>query len=189
MALTYKIKLDIQPLCDKAFADIKNKVSLNNVVEEVFSWVTAGWVQMHHLTIRSTARADLFFSQEKIMEMQCELLVSNFKDPKTIAHMKENIRRISNGSSSHCTRALKLGFKKALDLKKKGNCVSLQCSYTGCAWYAGGVLYSGLTARFDPYCQTCRGRAGWKHYLQCVGCKSLRTISCASCQSCGKRFL
>jgi hypothetical protein len=40
--LTHNIKLGIQPLCDSAFADIKSKVTLNNVVDEVFSWVTAG---------------------------------------------------------------------------------------------------------------------------------------------------
>jgi len=34
-------KLGIQPLCDSAFADIKSKVSLDNVVDELFSWVTA----------------------------------------------------------------------------------------------------------------------------------------------------
>ena len=41
MALTHKIKLEIQTLCDSAFADIKNKVTEGNVVGEVFSWVTA----------------------------------------------------------------------------------------------------------------------------------------------------
>jgi hypothetical protein len=41
MTLTHKFKLEIQPLCDTAFADIKSKVTLNNVVDEVFSWVTA----------------------------------------------------------------------------------------------------------------------------------------------------
>ena len=34
-------KLGIQPLCDSAFVDIKSKVSQDNVVDEVFSWVTA----------------------------------------------------------------------------------------------------------------------------------------------------
>ncbi|KAF9650018.1 hypothetical protein BDM02DRAFT_3128015 [Thelephora ganbajun] len=91
--------LGIQPLCDSAFEDIKNKVSLNNVVEEVLSWVTAG--------------------QEKIMEMQCELLISNLRDQKTIRLVKENIGHISDGSSSHCGGALKLGLKKAFELKKK----------------------------------------------------------------------
>ncbi|KAF9646805.1 hypothetical protein BDM02DRAFT_3118097, partial [Thelephora ganbajun] len=74
--------LGIQPLCDSAFEDIENKVCLDNVVDEVLSWITAG--------------------QERIMEMQCELLTSKFRDPKTIGLVKENIGRISDGSSSHC---------------------------------------------------------------------------------------
>ena len=39
--LMCRIELEIQPLRDSAFADIKSKVSLDNVVDEVFSWVTA----------------------------------------------------------------------------------------------------------------------------------------------------
>ena len=48
VTLTYETKLDIRPLCDSAFADIKTKVSLDNIVDEVFSWVTAGWVPMRY---------------------------------------------------------------------------------------------------------------------------------------------
>ena len=36
-----QIKLEIRPLYNSAFADIKGKVSKQNVVDEVFSWVTA----------------------------------------------------------------------------------------------------------------------------------------------------
>ncbi|KAF9641851.1 hypothetical protein BDM02DRAFT_3133524, partial [Thelephora ganbajun] len=91
--------LVIQPLCNSAFEDIKNKVSLDDVVHEVLSWVTAG--------------------QERIMETQCELLISNFRDQKTIRLVKENIGHITDGSSSYCGGALKLGLKKAFELKKK----------------------------------------------------------------------
>ena len=41
VALTRRTKLEIQPLYHKAFGDIKGKVSQDNVVDEVFSWVTA----------------------------------------------------------------------------------------------------------------------------------------------------
>jgi hypothetical protein len=37
-------KLDIQPLRESALADIKSKVAGDNVVGEVFSWMTAGYV-------------------------------------------------------------------------------------------------------------------------------------------------
>jgi len=53
MALTHQTKLKIQSLCDSAFADIKSKVSLDNVVQEVFSWVTAEWVPPFSQTIGS----------------------------------------------------------------------------------------------------------------------------------------
>ena len=59
------------------------------------------------------------FSQENITEMQCELLVSDFRDPKTIALVKETIERISDGSSPHSGGVLKLGLKKAIEFKKK----------------------------------------------------------------------
>ena len=40
-------KLGIQPLCDNAFGNIQSKVSTANVVTEVFSRVTAGWVPLY----------------------------------------------------------------------------------------------------------------------------------------------
>jgi len=59
------------------------------------------------------------FSQEKLMEIQCELMISKFRDPKTIALVKEKIGNISDGSSSYCAGALKLGLKKAFELKNQ----------------------------------------------------------------------
>jgi len=94
-----RIKLEISSLRTTALADIRSKVSLNNVVEEVLSRATA--------------------SQQEITELQCELLVSTFRGSNTIARMKENIGHISEGSSSYCAGALKLGLKKAFELKKK----------------------------------------------------------------------
>jgi len=158
--------LGIQPLCDSAFADIKSKVTLDNVVDETFSWVTA--------------------SQEKIMEMQCDLLISNFRDPKTIRLVKENIGRISDGSLSHCTSPLKLGLKKAFELKKQKRQppgVLLRCSYTGCGWYSNPVSYASVGT--NVYCPNRHGN----YYMQCVGCGTNRTSSYTSCQSCGKKFI
>ena len=37
-------KLGIRPLCESALTDIKNKVTVDNVVSEFFSWVTARFV-------------------------------------------------------------------------------------------------------------------------------------------------
>ena len=38
--LIYRIKLEIPSLCERALADIKSKVTLDNVVDEIFSRVT-----------------------------------------------------------------------------------------------------------------------------------------------------
>ena len=42
MTLIHRVKLGIQPLCDSALADIKSKVSLDNIVEELSSRMTTG---------------------------------------------------------------------------------------------------------------------------------------------------
>ena len=129
------------------------------------------------------------FSQKRIMEMECELLVSNLKDPKIIALMKENIRCISDGSSTHCAGALKLVLKKAFELKKQQlqpPGVLLRCTYTSCAWYSNHVSYSSV--RPNNYCQNCLNYRYGCRYLQCAGCGYARTINCVSCQGCGKRF-
>jgi len=161
--------LGIQPLYDKAFADIKSKVALDNVVGEVFSWVTA--------------------SQGKIMEMQCELLVSSFQNPKTIALVKENFGHISDGSSPHCASALKLGFKRAFELKKQKKQppgVLLRCTRYGCARNTTPVSYS--VAGSGVYCQNCQYNYG-SYCMQCVGCGTNRNSTYASCQGCGMKFI
>jgi len=138
--------------------------------KRVFSWVTSG--------------------NEKIMEMECDLLISKFRDPKTIALVKDNIERVSDGSLSHCADSLKLGLKKAFDLKKQKRQppgVKLRCSYSSCTWYNNHVSYSSVGS--NVYCTMCN-RNGWgSYYFQCTGCRYNRTSSYPSCQSCGKRFV
>jgi hypothetical protein len=147
-------------------------------------------------------------SQEKIMEMQCELLVSNFNDPKTIRLVKENIARISDGSSPHCGGSLKLGLKKAFELrrqtvelkkqalalelkkqqeqaleleKQKKAGVLLRCHNTSCTWHSNPVSYTSVPA--NGVCGVCRN-----HWMLCVGCGNARTGNYTSCQSCGRTF-
>ena len=125
------------------------------------------------------------FSQEKLMEMQCELLVSNFNDPKTIRLVKENIARISDGSSSHAGGALKLGLKKAFELKKQKRQpagVLLRCSNPGCTRYSNPVSCTSVPA--NGICGICRS-----HWMRCVSCGINRTGNYTSCQSCGKTFV
>ena len=126
------------------------------------------------------------FSQEKILEMEWDLLISNPRDPKMIALVKEKIGRISDGSSSHCGGALKLGLKKAFELKKQQRGVLLRCTRNGCARNTTPASYSSVGS--DTYCQDCRYNYG-NYYMQCTGCSNTRTSNYASCQSCGKKFV
>ena len=114
------------------------------------------------------------------MEMECELLISNFKGPKTIALVKESIGRISDGSSSYRAGALKIGLKKAFELKRQGY-ARLRCRNTRCLWNNKGIPYSSVGSSI--YCPTSGD------HLVCIGCGSSRIGNLASCQYCRKRFI
>jgi len=120
------------------------------------------------------------------MEMECELLVSNFRDPETIARVKENIGRIADGSSSYRTGALKLGLEKAIELKKQQRGVLLRCTRGGCTINTTPASYSSVGS--ETYCPNCRYHYG-NYYMQCTGCSVDRTSNYTSCQHCGKKFM
>jgi len=118
--------------------------------------------------------------------MQCDLLMSNSRDSKTIALVKENIGHIFDGSLPHCAETFKLGLKKAFDLKKKERqppSAKLRCSNSGCAWYRNPPPYSSVTA--SVYCPCC----GYYYYLMCVECGCTRAALSVSCLNCGGRFI
>jgi len=131
-------------------------------------------------------------SQEKIKEMECELLVSSFKDPKTIAGVKESIERSSDGSSSHRAGALKLGLRKAFELKKQKRQppappgVLLRCGNSACEWYKNPVPLSSVGS--DVVCQI-RHINGLAYYMQCAGCGVSRAGNYTSCRGCGGNFV
>ena len=114
-------------------------------------------------------------SQEKIKEMECELLVSSFKNPKTIALVKESIENSSDGSSSHRAGALKLGLRMAFELKKQTRQPPAPLSYSG--WY-NPVPYSSVRA--NTFCPSCS-----RDYMQYAGYGYERTRVCTSCQGYG----
>jgi len=124
------------------------------------------------------------------MDMQCDLLISDFRNPTTIASMQENIGRISDGSSPHCSGALNLGFEKAFELKKRQGCVLLRCSNHNCGWHENPVPCSSVgSSTYCPQCTTWNGYNGYKYYpIECAGCGYQRAGDYASCQSCGGRF-
>jgi hypothetical protein len=123
-------------------------------------------------------------SHKEIMEMQCDLLMSNSRDSNTITLVKGNIGHIFDGSLPHCADSLKLGLKKAFDLKKKERLppgVLLRCSNSYCTWYSNHSSCS--VVRPNSCCSTCG------NWMQCVGCGYNRAPNYPSCQRCGKRFI
>jgi len=181
MVLTCQFKLGIEPLCQRASEDIGRKVSLDNIVHEVFTRVPVGWVPSPSLVVGSISNYSLTFSfsQEKVIEVQSDLLASNFKDPKTATVLKEHIGHIFDGSLSHCADTLKLGLRKALNL----NFVKLRCIRYGCP--QGGKPVSYLSLESKTWCTYC----GYSGSMVCAGCQCSRTDGCMSCRGCGKWFL
>jgi hypothetical protein len=127
----------------------------------------------------------LFASQEEIMKTQWDLLTSNSKNPTIIAFMKENLRQISDGSSSHHPGAVKAGLKMALDLKM---CVRLSCSRSICPWYTSHVPPSFIDSNIR-YCQLCVDQGRGLVNIRCAGCLKNTASDWTSCQTCGKRFM
>ena len=129
------------------------------------------------------------------MDMQCDLLVSSFDNPKTTKLMKEKIVCVSDGSSPHCAGVLKLGFKKAfdakkretsaLDAKKEETGVLLRCSSTYCEWHKSPIQYSSVQS--SVYCPH-PNHPGWARRMMCASCGHLRDGGYTSCQGCGKQF-
>jgi len=113
--------------------------------------------------------------------MECDLLISDFRNPTTIALVQENIGHISNGSSSYYASAMKLGFQKAFELKKRGISVLLRCSDSSCGWQSNPVPYSSVGP--NVYCPRC------SNYTQCAGCGYRRSSNHPLCQSCRKEFM
>ena len=116
-------------------------------------------------------------SHDEIQEMQCNLLTSDFKNPKTIALVKENIEHISDGSLPHRADSLKLALKKAFRHK---NGVKLQCYSGNCSRY--NVHVSRWSVRSDSRCSNCGGT------MECVECRA-DWHGDPSCRRCGKNHV
>ena len=128
------------------------------------------------------------FSREELMETQCDLVIANLGDPKTIVLVRENIKDFSSGSSPYRADVLRLGLKKAFELKKKKTRapvppeVRLRCSNPGCGWHRTQkwrLEDIGLAL----FCHLCLNS-----YYQCTDCGSNRTSNYASCQGCRAIF-
>ena len=134
------------------------------------------------------------FSQEELTETQWNLVMANFKDQKTAGLVRENLEVISSGSSPYRADVLRLGFKKAFELKKKKTRppvlpeVQLRCSNSNCDWHSTQkwrLVDIGSTLM----CTLCSSqRRGYANYWQCTGCGFNRIGDYASCQGCGAMF-
>ena len=136
------------------------------------------------------------FSQEELMETQWDIVIANLKGPKTITFLKENIEDFSSGSSPYRADVLKLGLKKAFELKKKKTRapvppeVWLRCSNSGCEWHrTQAQVWRLADVGSDLFCRS-RSSQGWGNidYWQCTGCGFNRAGHYASCQGCGAKF-
>ena len=111
--------------------------------------------------------------------MQCDLLLSDFKKPDTIALVKEKIRHIPGGSFPHCGGALNLVLKKGFELKKQKR--QPPGAELHCPWGHKCVSYSSIGSGLC--CPSCG------NYMTCAHCGYSRTSSYSSCKSCGSRFI
>ena len=128
------------------------------------------------------------FSQEELMNIQWDLVIPNFKDPKTIALVRGKVEDASFGSSSHRAGVLNVALKKAFEFKRKNReppGVLLRCSATYCTGYNNPFPYATVAAKL--YCQLCQWRGYC--YFQCTGCGANRAGVYASCRSCRRKFV
>ena len=78
------------------------------------------------------------FSQEELVNIQWDLVIANFKDPKTITLLRSQVENASFGSSSHRAGVLNVALKKAFEFKRKNTqspTVHLRCAATFCTEY------------------------------------------------------
>ena len=107
-----------------------------------------------------------------------------------MALVRENVERISSVSSSLCVGTLKIGLKKAFELKRKNRQppgVMLRCPVRTCRRYDDHFLYAYVGV--GEICNVCLVERREISYLQCVGCGYTRKGVHATCEGCKENFL
>jgi len=161
--------LNIQPLRDLAFKDIESKLSADNIVEEFFSPISA--------------------RDRQILEMECRLLFSKFKNKATMSLVQEKIGETFGNRFAHRADAFKLGLRAALDLKERDpavdmmDAVMLRCRSLDCPGHDERIPYT-LAMSSRGLCPRCK-----KFHMQCAGCAHVRMDTNPWCKSCRKLFL
>ena len=116
------------------------------------------------------------------MELECDLLTTKFRDPKTVVLVREKIGGIFDGSLSHRAGTLKLGLEKAFEVKKQKVYSQLQCPNHSCARHGNPVSYSSIGS--STRCPNCR-----QFHMRCTACGHDRLGTYMSCKKCGKKFI
>ena len=132
------------------------------------------------------------FSQEKLMDMQWDLLVAKPNNPGIVALIRDKIEdSISPWSSSHRAGVLKVALKKAIELKKKKKeppGVLLRCSNLyDCTRYYNQVSLSEIG--MNPFCSCSGPGTPFVYWFECSSCGFTRQGDYTACQNCGGRFL
>ncbi|KAF9645618.1 hypothetical protein BDM02DRAFT_3271586 [Thelephora ganbajun] len=150
--------LDIKPLRDLAFDDIRSKVTSTNVVTELFSSFAS--------------------RQGDVAKMQCRLLYDNFNNTTTTEKGVEFIESMLGGNLAHRAGALKLGLREGL----LGG-VFLRCPREDCDMHNNTIPHHLLGLRCP---ESHRGRAPYLECASCGDSRTDSEYT--SCDNCGKRF-
>ena len=111
-------------------------------------------------------------------------MILNLKDPQLIGMMSGDIGRVADGTPSHFASALKLGLKKAIELKRRSKGILLHCSECGSQLYFKSDWYR-TNYESGPPCPSCLG--SWSeayNVMECDFCRQGVIGGYISCQNC-----
>lgn len=138
--------------------------------------------------------ADSLFldSEQQVIEMECQLLFSEFKDEDMMARVQEKLDNMPGNHLAHCAGAFKLGLRTALGLDPRKpdppliqtEGVMLRCRSRYCPGYWESFPFSLVGSGKDRACPRCNS-----YFLHCTGCGQVRNGNLARCSSCRKKFL
>ena len=166
--------------------DIKRKITENNVMDEAFSSVTAGWVLYCEISSQGLTHS---LSQEELMDLLWDLLIAKSNTPNMAVLIRDKIGDISPESPSHRVGVLKVAMKKKFELEKqKGQYtgVRLICPNWRCTRYSNHVSISEIERAVT--CRLCFSPGSPPFHFLCNYCQFCRTVDTGKCQGCGLRF-
>jgi len=130
------------------------------------------------------SRVYIFSSDEKILDMESDLLFGKFENDKTSQEIQEHIRAMSCGKAEFRGKTLASALRRLITKKRRTTvyCARLQREHT----YTLSELLQGL------YCPVCHqyaenGKGGYgRPFMRCGSCGVLRDradqLRCARCK-------